>query len=159
MIRQNHNHRFQSTLRRTERPRALVRIDTNGNFNPRSGERSDADHGVKIATLLNFNPRSGERSDKEIRESAGITQISIHAPANGATFPLLYRTCNLLISIHAPANGATVFRRLNCWNICISIHAPANGATFSILYTASIFQYFNPRSGERSDQTRSLVQF
>ena len=56
-------------------------------------------------------------------------QISIHAPAWGAT--IMYRTFYPLleISIHAPAWGATSPCRVHAVPNRISIHAPAWGAT------------------------------
>ena len=55
----------------------------------------------------NFNPRSREGSDSITFDFAPYIQISIHAPARGATqFGKLLRT-NRDISIHAPARGAT----------------------------------------------------
>ena len=84
---------------------------------------------------------------------------------------MLYRLCN--ISIHAPAKGATtkVYIVSNI-ALTISIHAPAKGATYSNLYFISKFVFqstlprrerpassafvpllanFNPRSREGSD--------
>ncbi len=56
-------------------------------------------------------------------------EISIHAPAKGATYQTT--TSSLMrgqISIHAPAKGATQFKK-NIFLQVISIHAPAKGAT------------------------------
>ena len=39
--------------------------------------------------------------------SAQITEISIHAPAKGATAECRVIIMELIISIHAPAKGAT----------------------------------------------------
>ena len=80
-----------------------------------------------------------------------IVNISIHAPAKGATHLAEEGTHTDIISIHAPAKGATsdadvwdfirgfqstLPRRERQWGICvylaqkqISIHAPAKGAT------------------------------
>ena len=55
------------------------------------------------------------------------------------------------ISIHAPANGATIGLIVFVEYKFISIHAPANGATIRVLVQAPVVVYFNPRSGERSD--------
>ena len=55
---------FQSTLRRTERLR---------------------EHRVYLVIDEHFNPRSGERSDKTKEQFSLDYDISIHAPANGAT--------------------------------------------------------------------------
>ena len=77
-------------------------------------------------------------------------EISIHAPARGATKMLADMFLRNYISIHAPARGAT-FTGLPSSSICIlSIHAPARGATSlaSALLVAVIFQSTLPR-GER----------
>ena len=103
---------FQSTLPRRERPAAR-----------RRGARGNTD----------FNPRSREGSDWDPAKCTQCyTQISIHAPAKGATDsdgrgsgaaafqstlprrerPLCFWCfcCDPLISIHAPAKGATLLR-------------------------------------------------
>ena len=124
--------------------------------------------------LTDFNPRSREGSDLLPGRPALPPQISIHAPARGAT---LYESGNPLsffISIHAPARGATrhttatdgLDRDFNprsregsdaiavfaLWTNCdISIHAPARGATVSRRCFPSFKYHFNPRSREGSD--------
>ena len=55
--------------------------------------------------------------------------ISIHAPAWGATGFIYPVPAHRIISIHAPAWGATYFLSGLIINIVISIHAPAWGAT------------------------------
>ncbi len=78
---------------------------------------------------LYFNPRSREGSDESVAELKQIFNISIHAPARGATtYKKGYRP-SIKISIHAPARGATGTKIavLEQWRI--SIHAPARGAT------------------------------
>ena len=77
--------------------------------------------------------------------------ISIHAPAWGATFKASFIRSLKLISIHAPAWGATFVECEGSRSMKISIHAPAWGAT---LWTASALErycYFNPRSRVGSD--------
>ena len=164
---------FQSTLRRTERPshtRLLYR---------RQG---------------NFNPRSGERSDFKLYLFASIGFISIHAPANGATlsantfvfFRLFQSTLRrterppaLRLSARIWLFQSTLRRTerpsstvVNNGAVRISIHAPANGATHECDYSLNKLRFqstlrrterltlitrriviidFNPRSGERSD--------
>ena len=77
--------------------------------------------------------------------------ISIHAPARGATSDNRKHYSTDSISIHAPARGATPPIFLQIVGDIISIHAPARGAT-DILVSEIIFdQYFNPRSREGSD--------
>ena len=79
--------------------------------------------------------------------------ISIHAPAKGATIAQINFFIPIYISIHAPAKGATRLRHTLRGSKRISIHAPAKGAT-AILTTISYnITHFNPRSREGSDIT------
>ena len=55
--------------------------------------------------------------------------ISIHAPAEGATWVTFSIIWQILISIHAPAEGATMHYQVFLPQYNISIHAPAKGAT------------------------------
>ena len=100
--------------------------------------------------------------------------ISIHAPAKGATSAAFLRCHGKTISIHAPAKGATEFGRVRDNTLAfqstlprrerrveprrfsatdfISIHAPAKGATRTQLsYPSGHEKHFNPRSREGSD--------
>ena len=56
-------------------------------------------------------------------------EISIHAPAKGATDKLNGFARCIQISIHAPAKGATLIGWFVAYVYTISIHAPAKGAT------------------------------
>ena len=101
---------------------------------------------------MNFNPRSREGSDRAASSNKEKRyQISIHAPARGATHSVAFSVFSLpfqstlprgerhifdgqtakevLISIHAPARGATIFDGQTAKEVLISIHAPARGAT------------------------------
>ena len=83
------------------------------------------------STDLYFNPRTREGCDK--REDFiynNTVNISIHAPARGATIGGLAKVLKGGISIHAPARGATPRAKELRSIIAISIHAPARGATF-----------------------------
>ena len=104
---------FQSTLPRRERHNALTLCKSNS---------------------TNFNPRSREGSDN----------------CNQGFFPCLQ------ISIHAPAKGATAVPVLVSASVAISIHAPAKGATQMLADMQSLNQNFNPRSREGSDLTLTL---
>ena len=123
-----------------------------------------------------FNPRSREGSD--VHAAFLIAQqgeISIHAPAKGATQSMILSIADAVISIHAPAKGATPRLRRACKHPlnsfqstlprrerlilhavlpehrAISIHAPAKGATgYARPYWIPL-QDFNPRSREGSD--------
>ena len=108
---------FQSTLPRGERLRLWI----------------------NLSTFINFNPRSRVGSDAGPRGHARKCDISIHAPAWGATlcgFCLL--ALIFLISIHAPAWGATFGRRL--------------------FVSACLFQSTLPRGERRTNTSPSLVK-
>ena len=75
-----------------------------------------------------------------------------------STLPRVERQLSILaysfpcqISIHAPASGATVTSVNIKLSFNISIHAPASGATVNILKQNPNKVYFNPRSREWSD--------
>ena len=121
-------------------------------FNPRSREGSDRIFSIPSNSYFYFNPRSREGSDgtteinkpvlKQFQSTlprrerqypeAGFTDplnISIHAPAKGATITSKVCVRSGMISIHAPAKGATASQFESDIRIAISIHAPAKGAT------------------------------
>ena len=99
-------------------------------FNPRSREGSDVVRTVNRTIYQYFNPRSREGSDPLGEAVAcAVPDISIHAPARGATQRLRDQVRASLISIHAPARGATRAEPLFPPVLHISIHAPARGAT------------------------------
>ena len=122
---------------------------------------------------MNFNPRSREGSDSAIRETCGSYNISIHAPAKGATLSTADVAYFAPISIHAPAKGATAVPQFPIFHLhyfnprsregsdravllilqhqTISIHAPAKGATDDAVKAAVDAENFNPRSREGSD--------
>ena len=79
---------------------------------------------------MNFNPRSREGSDRAASSNKEKRyQISIHAPARGATDFSSLQAIVPAISIHAPARGATLSGQISFSDLEISIHAPARGAT------------------------------
>ena len=130
---------FQSTLPREERrpcSRHSLRILLFQSTLPREERRYP--HGLQSLLFHNFNPRSHERSD--------IPAGSFHC-------------CLHYISIHAPTRGATRLIHTKLIIANISIHAPTRGATVHSFCSAFSFDYFNPRSHERSDEghTRSLT--
>ena len=57
--------------------------------------------------MYHFNPRARVGRDKDAPQVTVTAEISIHAPAWGATNVNLFRSCLSKISIHAPAWGAT----------------------------------------------------
>ena len=166
--------KFQSTLPRGERPFSLVFTVLFLYFNPRSREGSDAKKHSELTTDGQFQstlPRGERRSQRSDQSSSRrfqstlprgerrqtpitiftLPDISIHAPARGATtrhmssltivsdfnprsregsdLKALIDGIAIPISIHAPARGATIRACLVFFLQCISIHAPARGAT------------------------------
>ena len=106
-----------------------------------------------------------------------MPDVSIHAPARGATRDFLRRVLAIMfqstrprgarpssytssaistiVSIHAPARGATVglFEKAFLESI-VSIHAPARGATTRRSSAARPCRGFNPRAREGRDYCR-----
>ena len=142
---------FQSTLpRRERRPRRSAR-SLPRNFNPRSREGSDACVPGLWISSSDFNPRSREGSDL-VRSSTDSSSQHFNPRSregSDGTDLVLYLACN--ISIHAPAKGATVRRTCGAPGGAISIHAPAKGATDAKLEFNPAKVDFNPRSREGSD--------
>ena len=115
-----------------------------------------------------FNPRA--RTGRDVGSGLGhhAVDVSIHAPARGATqrpsrSPALRARFNprartgrdlrvrrllahRLVSIHAPARGATTQRGSARSHLGVSIHAPARGATFCLLRRQRQQHSFNPRA-------------
>ena len=87
--------------------------------------------------------------------------ISIHAPAKGATLSAHPGNQYACISIHAPAKGATYQGKYMTWAYKISIHAPAKGATrvWKSWYVGDVFQSTLPRRERRRLRFALLQQF
>ena len=81
----SHCPRFQSTLPRRERPDCIGAGLIVTDFNPRSREGSDSVSGHWYRQSIHFNPRSREGSDPLVKHIRSQVEISIHAPAKGAT--------------------------------------------------------------------------
>ena len=101
---------------------------------------------------INFNPRSREGSDS-VCTLCCLRNILFQStlPRGERHSPILFDTDGLEISIHAPARGATILKRNNEKRKLISIHAPARGATSADNGEIRILSDFNPRSREGSD--------
>ena len=100
-------------------------------FNPRSRTGSDTSCSLSSANFLRFQSTlpHGERLKVDSLSEA-LTNVSIHAPARGAT-PNPNQLCpGFFVSIHAPARGATFLPTPRRYCPIVSIHAPARGATF-----------------------------
>ena len=131
---------------------------------------------VMNSNQFQFTPlREGLR--KSQRKCRCIMEISIHAPARGASITTIIRICRKRISIHAPARGASQSENTACmpWifqftplregllaslfaaagRYTISIHAPARGASYiwHSIYHPSLFQFTPLREGLLNLQT------
>jgi|GEM_PF-214996 len=89
-------------------------------------------------------------------------EISIHAPAKGATAAAASASVLDVISIHAPAKGATCEMGYNLpYKKIISIHAPAKGATRPATRSrrmSSGFQSTHPRRVRRERMDRGACR-
>ena len=154
----------------------LLALLNTRNFNPRSREGSDGPSDVTLLTVpvfqstlprgerhlpqtrcpenVYFNPRSREGSDEDVTTKVDSLEISIHAPARGATSTYQHTHYSTRISIHAPARGATDFSDFFKFFLRISIHAPARGATQKSQPRGHPLVNFNPRSREGSDMPK-----
>ncbi len=142
--------RFQSTRPRGARPccggssgSLYVFQSTRPRGARRSSQRSQT-------STICFNPRAREGRDAWRFKAETCREVSIHAPARGATATcwielttgsfnpraregrdsgLSLLSSHLRVSIHAPARGATTARLSILLLSTVSIHAPARGAT------------------------------
>ena len=124
-------------------------------FDPRPREGGDRLTTPCAAPWRRFDPRPREGGDdRGIALSGARGDVSIHAPAKGATVALRSTRHLARVSIHAPAKGATV---AECESIAVddvSIHAPAKGATADGLQPRAGEQRFDPRPREGGDARR-----
>ncbi len=77
-------------------------------FNPRP--RAGGDRGAppdRQGRLRSFNPRPRAGGDAMLRAYGACREVSIHAPARGATRATVRHPARREVSIHAPARGAT----------------------------------------------------
>ena len=123
------------------------RSDVQRHFNPRTHMGCDGTQPYHCgqAEIFQSTHPHGVRPDA-VRVVVVRAIISIHAPTWGATFLLLFRSCNEGISIHAPTWGATFLLLFRSCNEGISIHAPTWGATSRPLQGSVAWWDFNPRT-------------
>ena len=99
---------FQFTPLREGRPPRSAASTAASYFNSRPCGRGDSAPPVRGNCCANFNSRPCGRGDQGAgRQPAAGRDISIHAPAGGATAFVQARCLSINISIHAPAGGAT----------------------------------------------------
>ena len=144
--------KFQSALPRGERRERLCKSHRTHNFNPRSREGSDSFPFVISFATLNFNPRSREGSDLYTRFLCFLGDISIRAPARGATRPPAGMARDVMRFQSALPRGerqetAFVFSELIHFN-----PRSREGSDYGATATRPRSTYFNPRSREGSDR-------
>jgi len=129
-----------------------------------------------------FNPRPRAGGDFSTAAAGRNKQVSIHAPAQGATtqsalvkdnFTKFQSTpprrgrrvgrregpAGIRVSIHAPAQGATCKGLSFTQHKSVSIHAPAQGATMAKTMgsvVTNMFQSTPPRRGRPEEQLREM---
>ena len=89
-----------------------------------------------LVRLVRFNPRSREGSDGILWGLYNENNVSIHAPAKGATRQVFIVVSYCQVSIHAPAKGATEITEYMDYHVTS----------------------FNPRSREGSDQIQNRIK-
>ena len=138
--------------------------------------------GKKQSQGTSFNSRTREGCDRILFKAVATTIVSIHAPARGAIFPIIFREeswcfnsrtregCDLYVhgltiiwtvSIHAPARGAILTRRTSRSQFSVSIHAPARGAiqTNTKKGRYIMFQFTHPRGVRLPQQKQRLAGY
>ena len=145
---------FQSTLPRRERPFGAAFSISRADFNPRSREGSDVDVRRCREYRADFNPRSREGSDHtRIMEYGGICKFQSTLPRRERRLPDGPSEGGAQISIHAPAKGATIAAiTWLCWRTFQST-LPRRERLITGLSPVTEL-YFNPRSREGSDEKR-----
>ena len=101
--------------------------------------------------LFRSTPPQGERPRNRRRRNDQI-DVSIHAPAGGATIRASPPSCRPASFDPRPRRGSDVFRRFEASNpTVVSIHAPAGGATSASCHPPRPLDMFRstPPQGER----------
>ena len=98
-------------------------------FNPHSRKGSDWQSQRMNQLRPYFNPHSRKGSDADSDYLLTTLKISIHTPARGVTYIIIFYTLSVLISIHTPARGVTPLQLSIESDNFISIHTPARGVT------------------------------
>ena len=158
-------------------PRPAGRPSARPGFNPRTRVGCDGAHGRAARSHAGFNPRTRVGCDTGFSAFWPRFEVSIHAPAWGATSGIsacspsqsmfqsthprgvrrrhLGGICHAQrVSIHAPAWGATHVCGLRWDPAPVSIHAPAWGATRRPAKRQKTWRpSFNPRTRVGCDST------
>ena len=129
----------------------LLRNFLTHDFNPRSREGSDEHEYLFVAQEKLFQSTLPRRERHKLDDRFPVSEdISIHAPAKGATLSCSPVRSGEKISIHAPAKGATTYRSSHESGKRFQSTLPRRerpAAKYIFLMTI----HFNPRSREGSD--------
>ena len=143
---------FQSTLPRRERPPLLTKRSRWAHFNPRSREGSDLTFIISAHLSSDFNPRSREGSDNEALCEMRDTDISIHAPAKGATRLRSPALCCSRFQSTLPRRERRQIRGTQPQYVLFQSTLPRRERQGRRCAACSKIKHFNPRSREGSDQ-------
>ena len=147
---------FQFTRPRGARPRRSCRRRPISCFNSRARVGRDVSlRPLRFADLFQFTRPRGARRGCSARLS-GLQRFNSRARVGRDLVPLHPRL-RLNVSIHAPAWGATVGAANQETTQGVSIHAPAWGATTMRMthVMMSLFQFTRPRGARRRRASRS----
>ena len=151
LIRLSISHASHVATDKSTRPRgpdwtAPMATATRASFNPRAHVGRDGRRRAIRGRTARFNPRARAGPTGGFEPPRVSSQVSIHAPAWGATTVDCFQTASPLVSIHAPAWGATGVVLGLGQPVPVSIHAPAWGATVCIHPETGGRSSFNPRA-------------
>ena len=145
---------FQSTPPRRGRRIAVIGRSSTDGFNPRPREGGDHRRREPAATLRCFNPRPREGGDAVPSAVSLRFDVSIHAPAKGATMRGWLHPSGVTAFQSTPPRRGRRRSWLDSLRLTrVSIHAPAKGATLRCSDRGSDVRCFNPRPREGGDVT------
>ena len=123
-------------------------------FNPRTRMGCDKGKGKYQPYAIMFQSTHPHGVRRRASSAiVGLMEVSIHAPAWGATLTFSKVEYDSCVSIHAPAWGATKTIQERAIESKVSIHAPAWGATVSSATPSPLapFQSTHPHGVRRRD--------
>ncbi len=138
-------------------PAVPCRVPSWRGFNPRA--RTGRDHRQQQSFVgdASFNPRARTGRDGCSLHVAYLSSCFNPRARTGRDDGFFGLIDQFDVSIHAPARGATRGRRLAADDCPVSIHAPARGATAARTVPASASACFNPRARTGRDEVRDTI--
>ena len=116
-------------------------------FNPRTHTGCDHMLPFNIKNMIGFNPRTHTGCDRiRINRLDAISEVSIHAPIQGATKPDNYEELKLMFQSTHPYRVRPLAKEQMERKVLVSIHAPIQGATLSdkTILSELLFQSTHP---------------